>query len=263
MSDVPTMPDQPQRPNYTPYQQAPSVQTPLTQFPGAQAQNAQFPGAPAPGAPTPDWQFQAGQFQAGQAPAGQFQAGQFQAGQAPGAHSFGAQSGGAALPPSWQHQPPAGAGSYAAPSYTYAAPTVAVERLGRGLALSLLAIPVAVAITAVLAKLGFIAAISSVVLGGLAVFLYSKGAGTAPKRGLIPLIGVVLGGLVLCFLSIIAVDAATFAASDEGQSLGMSTGELVARALTTPEVYAGYGRDALMFVAFAALGLFSVLRRRR
>lgn len=176
----------------------------------------------------------------------------------------------APLPPAWQQPAPgtlpqAPNGGYG-PGEQFGAGTVGApanpsELVGRGLLFAAAAIPIGVLITAVIAKLGFVAAISSLILAGLAAFLYTKGAGTAPYKGAIPLVGLIVVGLVLSFMSIIAVDAWTYASSPEGASLGMTPGELVRTALLSPEVYAGYAKEALLFVVFAVLGVFGVIKR--
>ena len=62
------------------------------------------------------------------------------------------------------------------------------ENVGRGVLFSLLAIPVGVAAAVLIWQLGFIASITSFAIAAGAAWLYTRGAGAAPRAGLIPLI---------------------------------------------------------------------------
>ncbi|GAA4351253.1 hypothetical protein [Angustibacter luteus] len=136
------------------------------------------------------------------------------------------------------------------------------ELVSRGLAFSLGAIPVGMFLAVVIWKLGFVGAISSFVIAGGAVFLYSKGALTPPKRGLVPLVGVIIVGVAASFLAIVASDLLDYYKTPSGQALGYpSSYEFVKTNLFNMDVITSYGSDLAMFGVFALLGIFGTLRR--
>jgi hypothetical protein len=138
----------------------------------------------------------------------------------------------------------------------------AQEAVGRGLLLSLLAVPVGVAATVLIWNLGFIASITSFAIAAGAAYLYVRGAGMAPRAGLVPLIGVILTGVVLSFLAIVVADLVAFYNTPEGAELGWpSASGFVLAHLFDPSVLGSYGSDMAMFGLFAALGTFGTLRR--
>jgi len=69
------------------------------------------------------------------------------------------------------------------------------------------AVVAGIVLTVVIWRLGFIASITSFALAGGAVFLYDKGAGTVPRKGLIPLVLLILAGVVASFFAVIGSDA--------------------------------------------------------
>lgn len=136
------------------------------------------------------------------------------------------------------------------------------EAVGRGVLLSLLAIPVGVAATVLLWQFGFIASITSFAIAGGAAYLYVRGAGTPPRAGLVPLILVILTGVVLCFLAVVAADAVAYYNTPEGAELGWpSATSFVVAHVFDPRVLGSYGSDLAMFGLFAVLGAFGTLRR--
>jgi hypothetical protein len=136
------------------------------------------------------------------------------------------------------------------------------EAVGRGLLFSLVAIPVGVAAAVLIWQLGFIASITSFAIAAGAAWLYSRGAGTAPRAGLVPLIAVILTGVALSFLAIVAADLVSYYNTPEGAALGWpSASAFVMAHLFDPEVLGSYGTDLAMFGVFAALGIFGTVRR--
>jgi hypothetical protein len=69
-------------------------------------------------------------------------------------------------------------------------------------------------------KLGFVGSISSIVIAGGAAFLYTKGAGAPPRKGLVPLVLVVLIGVATSFFAIVASHLMEYYGTPNGQSLG-------------------------------------------
>jgi hypothetical protein len=137
-----------------------------------------------------------------------------------------------------------------------------IELVSRGLAFSAGAIPVGMAAAVLIWKLGFLASISSFVLAAGAAFLYTKGAGAPPRKGLVPLVLVVLIGVVASFFAIVASDLGDYYGTPNGQSLGyLSEFDFVKANIFNFGILSTYGSELAMFVLFAALGTFGTLRR--
>jgi hypothetical protein len=140
--------------------------------------------------------------------------------------------------------------------------TTPVEIVPRGILWSLAVIPVGMVVAVLLWKMGFIASISSFLVAGGAAYLYTKGAGTAPKRGLVPLIGVIVVGVVLSFFAIVVADLLEAYNTPDVQALGYPSAlEFVRSNMFYGDYLASYGTDLVMFVVFALLGVFGTLRR--
>jgi hypothetical protein len=139
------------------------------------------------------------------------------------------------------------------------------ERVGRGMLGALVGVVLGAVLSLVTWRAGFITAITSFVLAAAAVFLYSKLAGAAPRRGLPPLISLIVVGTVVTFFLFIASDAAQ--AYDDalarfgGDASGMSKSEFVRSSLFDGDVWSAYTKDALFFFGFAVLGMWSTLKR--
>ena len=143
--------------------------------------------------------------------------------------------------------------------YTQAEP---VEIVSRGILFSLAAVPLGMAVAVLVWELGFVASISSFVIAGAGAWLYTKGATRTPNRGLVPLVLVVLGGVALSFFAVVTADLVDFYNTPQGQSLGYpSVVDFVSANLFTGNVLSSYGSQAVMFVLFAALGVFGTVRR--
>lgn len=136
------------------------------------------------------------------------------------------------------------------------------ELVARGIAFSLGAIPVGMAAAVLIWKLGFVASISSFVIAAGAALLYTKGAGAPPRKGLVPLVLVVLIGVAASFFAIVASDLGDFYGTPKGQSLGYPSGfEFVKANIFNFGVLGTYGSELVMFVIFAALGTFGTMRQ--
>lgn len=145
---------------------------------------------------------------------------------------------------------------------TWAPPPEQVEIVPRGILFSLAAIPLGMALSILIWKMGFVASISSFAIAAAAVWLYTKGSTQVPRRGLLPVIGVIVVGVVASFFAIVAADLVEFYGSPQGQSLGYpSSVDFVSANLFNGSVLSSYGTDLVMFIVFAALGIFGTLRR--
>src|SRR6476620_6182836 len=82
------------------------------------------------------------------------------------------------------------------------------EGVGLGMLGALCGVVLGSVLSVVAWRLGFITAITSFILAAAAVFLYAKLAGAAPRRGLAPLIVLIVVGTVVTFFLFIATDAA-------------------------------------------------------
>lgn len=141
--------------------------------------------------------------------------------------------------------------------------TTAAENVGRGIAFSLLGIVLGAFLAALLYQWGFIASITSFLMAVAAGWLYRKGAGAAPVKGVVPLIGVIVAGVIA---SLFAMLAWGLYAGISADNPGVPAGEIwavVGDNLFYPPVWEAFATDALIFVAFAALGTFSMLRQLR
>lgn len=134
------------------------------------------------------------------------------------------------------------------------------EQIGRGIFFSLAAVIGGIALTVVVWRLGFVASITSFVLAGGAVFLYDKGAGMTPRKGLVPLVAVILVGVVASFFAVIASDAWD-AYGAFGVPLPESRLSFIGDNIFRGEVLKEYRKDMAMFALFAGLGIYSTMRR--
>ena len=137
------------------------------------------------------------------------------------------------------------------------------ERVGLGLLGALGGVVLGAVLSVVVWNLGFIASITSFVLAAAAVFLYGKLAGGAPRKGLVPLVLLIVAGVVVTFFVMIGYDAAVAYDEVTGQQgpASMSKAEFVRGAVTDPTVLEAYGKDMLFFFGFAALGAYSTIKR--
>lgn len=139
----------------------------------------------------------------------------------------------------------------------------APENVGRGILFSLLAIVLGAVLAALIYQMGFIASITSFAMAFAAIWLYAKGAGAPPRAGTWPLIGVIVVGVIISLFSMVGW---SLYAELSAEYPSAPTGEIVSyvfELLFNPEVWSLVGTDALIFVAFAALGTFTTLRQLR
>jgi len=136
---------------------------------------------------------------------------------------------------------------------------VAQENVLRGLSFGFLGVIGGVVLTVVVWRLGFVAAITSFVLAAGATFLYAKGAGTAPKRGIVPLAVLVVVGVVVAFFGIVASDI--WVAYDKFGPIGQNRVAFIWDNMFRGDVISTYRKDMIFFGLFAVLGVYSTLRR--
>lgn len=158
----------------------------------------------------------------------------------------------------YAQQPPVGQPADWAPGAV--APT-REERVGRGVLFSLGGIVVGVVLTVVLWKIGFFASITSFAMAYATVWLYAKGAGAPPRKGVPAVIGVIVVGVVVSLSSIVAADALDYLASDYPDATLAQKADFVLYNILRPEVWQDYTSSAAMFVIFAALGTFGLIRQ--
>ncbi len=242
------MPPQPgQPPAYpVPTQAAPTPYAPPTYEPPAGA-----PYPPAAFAPQPPY--------AGQQPYASHMPG-------PGEQSYVGQPYPGQLPYSAQPYPMQVPGPAAAPwtppanGAPAAVASPGAERVGRGLAAAILGIVAGLILTIVVWQFGFVASITTFVMAWLTVWLYSRAAGSPPKRGIPGLIALIVVGVLLCAVGVIASDAmSTFSAQAPDLPFGTLL-RISIQAALDPSVWSAYGGYLLMFLLFAALGVYSTLR---
>jgi hypothetical protein len=134
------------------------------------------------------------------------------------------------------------------------------ERVGLGLAAALVAVILGAVLTVVVWRAGFVASITSFVIAAGAVFLYTAVAGSAPRKGLLPLVLLIIGGVVLSFFAIVGSDLADVDDRVAGPG-AISKAAFIRAHITDGKVLGSYGTEIGMFALFAGLGLFSTLRR--
>lgn len=141
------------------------------------------------------------------------------------------------------------------------APTQPIERVGRGLLFSLGGIVVGVVLTVLIWKLNFIASLTSFAMAYACVWLYTRGAGRAPRKGVGALIAVIVAGVVVSLASVIAVDALDYLGQDYPDATLTEKVDFVLSNIFRPEVWQSYTSEVLMYVLFAALGTFGLIRQ--
>ncbi len=237
---------------------APRPQQPDAPSPWS-AQGAQQPawGSPDAGAPAgPSWG-QPGSPAAAPAPGawGNPEAGAGTTPQGAPQQTWGNPSGAADAPPAYG---PAGPATYPAPG---GPSPVAVqegpENVGMGIALSLLSIVIGAGLTIALAQVGFIASITAWAAAAAAVWLYTKGAGSGPRKGIVPLLVVVLVGVAVQFFALIGA-ALWKAYRGRGGSGGQW--QFVLSNLFNPDAIGDYLINGVMLLVFAGLGIAGILR---
>ena len=137
------------------------------------------------------------------------------------------------------------------------------ERVALGLLAALGAVAAGVVLTVVVWRAGFVASLTSFVIAIGAAWLYTRAAGAPPRRGLVPLIALIIAGVVISFFAVVASDL--IKAYDDAVASGLvptiGKGEFVRTGLTDSDVLSEYGKDMAMFGLFAVLGIFGTVRR--
>lgn len=138
------------------------------------------------------------------------------------------------------------------------------ERVALGLAAATVALLVGAGITLIVWSLGFMASITSLIMAVGATYLYGVAAGAPPRRGVVPLVALVVVGVGATFFLLVGYDAAQ--AYDElvggmpADQLGMGKTEFVRTAIFDGEVLSAYGKDMAFFFGFAVLGMWTTLK---
>ena len=120
---------------------------------------------------------------------------------APAAYGQPSAAPGADLPP-----PAAATDHVWTPDGLVPVPALPPERVGRGAAFALLAVPLAALVAGVLWKIGFVASITGFVLAAVAAILYLRGSGGRIRKGVAVVAGVIVLGVVASFFTIVVVD---------------------------------------------------------
>ena len=125
------------------------------------------------------------------------------------------------------------------------------ERVALGLLAASVAVLLGVVLSVILWRAGYIASITSLLIAFGGVFLYAKAAGSAPRKGLVPLVLLILAGVVLSFFAIV------------GSDLWQAYDQLIAGHydVSRADFLREYGSDIAMFGVFAVLGISGAVRR--
>jgi hypothetical protein len=142
-----------------------------------------------------------------------------------------------------------------------AMPLAPRENVALGLLFSLGGVVLGCLATWVAWRLGFIASITSFVIAIASVALYTKGAGSAPRKGLVPLLLVIVFGVVGSFYTMYISDLSAGYDQVIAGSYAVSKGQFISDNLFNTELIKAYGTDLLFFVGFAVLGVFGTMRR--
>ena len=134
------------------------------------------------------------------------------------------------------------------------------ERVALGLLAALVAVLLGVALTVVIWRAGYVAAITSLAIAFGASFLYTAAAGRSARRGLIPLILLILIGVAASFFAIVISDLLD-AHEDLGLAGVVGKGEFIRDNVFEPEVLKSYGKDLAWFGGFALLGIYGTVRQ--
>lgn len=115
-----------------------------------------------------------------------------------------------------------------------------------------------VVLTAVLWRIGFIAALTSYLIAAGAVFLYAKAAGV-PRKGLVPLVGLIVVGIAGSFYAAYLSDLFQAYSELGVADLGISRWAFLADNPFHVEFVTDNGAAPVLFLAFGALGAWRTL----
>ena len=155
--------------------------------------------------------------------------------------------------------------SFDAPAYPTslsdpAEPPEPTEFVARGLLSALVAIAGGIVVTVLIWRIGSIASVTGFIVAVGAVYLYSKGAGAQPRKGLVPLITLIVIGVIATFFAVMVSDA-----WDVYGNAALRGGEgrlgFIEDNIFRGDVVRSHGQDMAMFAVFAVLGIFSPLHR--
>ena len=135
-----------------------------------------------------------------------------------------------------------------------------IEFVARGLIFATGGVLAGVLVTVVLWKMHIIAAIAAFALAAAAVALYTRGAGSGPRKGAVPLIALVLLGLVVAFLACVAVDLSDYYSANAPADAEPRL-TFIANNLFDTGLLSSYGSDLAFYALFGVLGVFGTIRR--
>ena len=137
-----------------------------------------------------------------------------------------------------------------------ATPALPPERVGRGAAFALLAVPAGALVAGVIWKIGFVASISSFIIAALAATLYLRGSGGRLRKGVAVIAAVIALGVVVSFFTVVAVDLyGYFPKLDPDVAATYPTRwSFVRENLFYPPLLKDYTKDAALFVVFGVIG---------
>jgi len=108
---------------------------------------------------------------------------------------------------------------------------------------------------------GYIASIASFVMAWACLWLYTKGAGRPPHKGLLPIIGLIAAGVIISLLAVFTSDAIRLT-SEYLDSPSLSDYlNVIGKVLTNPKVWIQNIATVFMFFLFAALGSVGTIVR--
>lgn len=138
------------------------------------------------------------------------------------------------------------------------------ERVGLGLAAAVVALLLGAGLTLAVWSFGFVASITSFVMAAGATFFYGLAAGAPPRRGVVPLVGLVVVAVVGTFFLLVGYDAAQaydeITATMSSAEIGMGKSEFIRTSMVDGEVLGAYSKDMLFFFGFAVLGIWTTLK---
>lgn len=136
-----------------------------------------------------------------------------------------------------------------------------------GLLLSLIVIPVGIALWVLIWSFGFMASFVSFAIAWLAIYLYTLGAKSEVTRRTAPyILGVIVSGIILAFLGGMASDAVGFYVEDTDMSQWSAILSadywmfFVDNLLHNGELWSSYFMDILIALGFGLLGCYGVIK---
>lgn len=136
-----------------------------------------------------------------------------------------------------------------------------------GLLLSLIVIPVGIALWVVIWSFGFMASFVSFAIAWLAIYLYTLGAKREVARRVAPyVLGVIITGIILAFLGGMASDAVGFyvEGTDTTQWNAILSTDywmfFVDNLLHNGELWSSYFIDLMVAIGFGLLGCYSTVK---